>query len=553
MPLTFIDIEKQKSWRIGILFIFLLFMYFCVSATWFQGFLLIFPVLFLKSGFILSESNLPYLLVLLAFSLIVAIIHFCFSAFGAVRSVMDNLGASPPDPEDGIHIRLMNIMDEIHIVTGNKRQIRWMVIPSLSMNALAVADLKGDVAIAITEGLLSRLTRPQLEAVIAHEAYHILSGDCLETTIAASLFGMYASTLEKMMDTGEEGYRGFHPAFLLFWLLIKLSNLLSMFISREREYRADAASLRMTRNPLAMAEALHLLSKNWAGVGLISTGIEMLCVVNPQASELDESEGWWADLMSTHPPIRKRMEILLKMARVSISKLEAKVNAETETFVSDTPEVVYYALDPKHQWQGPYTYTELASISWLTPNTWISSGNEQTIMKASENKLMRAIFTERLNLALNSAGKEVSGFICPTCRQPLSDVSYEKTKVHQCNFCGGILIENVKVPRILARNEKCFTNRVKTLAKAVIMDNQRSIAIKKLKGAGVKTKPSILCPKCKNPMFRTFYSLAYLIEIDKCGVCNTTWFDKDELEMLQYIIENKITPKVDVFDPDQFS
>src|SRR4030042_3077219 len=205
MPLTFIDIEKQKSWRIGILFIFLLFMYFCVSAALFQGFLLIFPGFFLKSGFILSESNLPYLLILIAFSLIVAIIHFCFSAFGAVRSVMDNLGASPPDPEDGIHIRLMNIMDEIHIVTGNKRKITCMVIPILSMNALAVADLKDDAVIAITEGLLSRLTRPQLEAVVAHEAYHILSGDCLETTIAASLFGIPASIIEGSQNLSAHG------------------------------------------------------------------------------------------------------------------------------------------------------------------------------------------------------------------------------------------------------------------------------------------------------------------------------------------------------------
>ncbi len=541
MPLTFIDIEKRKSWRIGILFIFLLFMYFCVSAALFQGFSLIFPVLFLKSGFILSESNLPYLLVLMAFSLIVAIIHFCFSAFGAVRSVMNNLGASPPDPEDGIHKRLINIIEEIHVVTGNKRQIRCMVIPSLSMNALAVADLKGDVAIAITEGLLSRLTRPQLEAVIAHEAYHILSGDCLETTIAASLFGMYASALEKLENFSDEDFRGFHPAFLLFWLLLKLSSLLSMFISREREYRADAASLRMTRNPLAMAEALHLLSKNWTGVGLISTGIEMLCIVNPQATELDESEGWWADLMSTHPPIRKRMEILLKMARVSISEFGAKASSKTKAFdISDTPEALYSALDSKQQWQGPFSYADLASLSWLSPLTWVSAGPTRTVERASENTLINKIFTDRLS----QTEKEISAFTCPYCKHPLFTVSYENTKVYQCNFCGGILVENNKIPRIIARREKKCTDRVKSLAKAVLMDNQRKLTIKKLRSAEIKTKSGITCSKCKNPMFRTFYSLAYLIEIDRCNICGVTWFDMDELEMLQCIIENKITPMV---------
>jgi heat shock protein HtpX len=542
MPLTFIDIERKKTWRIGVLFIFLLFLYFFTMFALVQGFMLIIPytIVLMNPIFVLAQPK--YLLAILAISFTLAFIHFWFSAFRAVTIVMDHINASPPDPEDGLHKRLMNIMDEIHIVTGNKRQIKCVVIPSLSMNAMAVADLKGEAVIAITEGLVSRLDRPQLESVVAHEAHHILSGDCLETSIAASLFGMYASALEKLTDSGEEGPAGFLPSFFLFWILVKLSNLLSLFISREREYRADAASVRMTRNPLAMAEALYIISRNWTGIGFISRGLEMLCIVNPQISCADESEGWLADLISTHPPIKKRIEILLKMARVSISEMEKKVDIKTDVSAQETPEAFYYALDKKHQWQGPYTYAELATLSWLTPGTWVSSGNEKTIIKASENKLLNTIFTDRLDLK----GIEITGFICPHCKQPLSDVSYEQTKVRQCNFCGGILVENVKIPRILARTEKHFTDRVKSLAKAVIMDNQRSIAIKRLKGGDVKTKPFLLCPKCKNPMFRKFYSLAYLIEIDRCGVCDITWFDKDELEMLQYIIENKITPKIDV-------
>jgi heat shock protein HtpX len=542
MPLTFIDIERQKSWRISILFIFLLVMYFFVSIALFQVYF-IFSALFSGSGFTWLGNNPLYLFIVMAFSLLMALIHFWFSAFGAVRSVMANLGASHPDPEDGIHKRLINIMEEIHIATGNERQIKCMVIPSLSMNAIAVSDLRGEAVIAITEGLLSRLTRSQLEAVMAHETYHILSGDCLETTVAASLFGMYASALEKVESSDEGGYGGLLPGFLLFWVLLELSSLLSMFISREREYRADAAALRMTRNPLAMAEALYLLSKNWTGVGLISSGLEMLCIVNPRATELDESEGWWADLMSTHPPIKKRIEILLKMARMSISEFEAKANSKTEALnISDIPEPFYYALDNRHQWQGPYSFVELASLSWLSPRTWVSTGSAKMIERASENRLINKIFTNRIS----QLGKESSAFTCPSCKQPLFEVSYEKTNVYQCNFCGGILVENGKIPRIIARREKRCTDRVKSLAKAVVMDNQRAIAIRKLKGAEMRSRPAIFCSKCKNPMLRTFYSLAYLIEIDRCNVCGVTWFDMDELEMLQCIIENKITPMLDL-------
>ena len=539
MPLTFIEIEKQKNWRIGVLFIVLLFLYFCVTLALIQGFYFA----FLNPVFLLRGINWGYLLVIMAFSFLFATIHFLFSAVGAVGSVMRHLGATPPDPEDGIHKRLMNIMDEIHVVTGNKRNIKCMVIPSLSMNALAVADLNGEAAVMITEGLLSRLTRDQLEAVMAHEAYHILSGDCLETTVAASFFGMYASMLEKIKDLGEENGRGFHPAFLFFRILLKLSQILNMFISREREYRADAASVRMTRNPLSMAEALHLISRNWTGVGFIGNGLEMLCIVSPQAAALDESEGWWADLMSTHPPIRKRMGILLNMASTNIAELDAKLNREAETAdMQKSAGPVYYALDPKQQWQGPLSLADLSSLPWLSPLTWIKSGSEQAIERAWRNPLIDPIFTA----ALSRQESEISNFVCPHCNQALIKITYEKTRAYQCRFCSGILVGTDKIPRIIARREVPCTDRLKSLAKAVLSDNQRKTTINKLGGIDAKTKSFLPCPECKHAMFRTFYSSAYLVEIDRCGICGLAWFDADELEILQCLIENKITLRVGI-------
>lgn len=539
MPLTFIEIEKQKNWRIGILFIVLLFLYFCITLSLIQGFYLV----FFHSVFILGRINWTYLLIIMAFSFMFATIHFLFSAFGAVKSVMNHLGAALPDPDDSIHKRLMNIMDEIHVVTGNKRKIKCMVVPSLSMNALAVADLNGDAAVMITEGLLSRLSRTQLEAVMAHEAYHILSGDCLETTVAASFFGMYASMLEKIKDFGAESGRGFHPAFLLFWILLKLSQILNMFISREREYRADAASVRMTRNPLSMAEALHLISRNWTGIGFIGNGLEMLCIVNPQAAALDESEGWWADLMSTHPPIKKRMEILLSMASTDIAELDAKLNRKAEPAnIQRSAEPVYYALDPKQQWQGPFSLADLSFLAWLSPLTWVKPGDEQTIDRAWRNPLIDPIFTARLS----QKESETTDLVCPHCNQALITISYEKTRAYQCRFCSGILVGTDKIPRIIARREVPCTDRLKSLAKAVLTDNQRKTTISKLRGADTKTKSFLPCPKCKRVMFRTFYSLAYLIEIDRCGICGLTWFDTDELEILQCLIENKITSNIGI-------
>jgi heat shock protein HtpX len=494
VPLTFIEIEKQKSWRISVFFTLLFLLYFFVILAFVQGFVFLFGLPYLVYGFFWFFHKPLTVLIILLFSILTAGIHFGFSAFGAVNRVMRTLEAAPPDVEDGVHKRLMDIIEEIHIATGNKRRMEAMVIPSLSMNALAVADLRGDAVIAITEGLLSKLSRPQLESVIAHEACHILSGDCLETTVAASLFGIYASAIDKIKGMDEGEGLAFLPAFLVFRLLMGLTTLINMFVSREREYRADAAAVRMTRNPVALAEALSVLSRSWTGTGMISSGIEMLCIVNPKAAELDEDEGWWADLMSTHPPIKKRIEVLLGMAHMRAERFKSR-----ETPVG----------------QSPDRLPDSSNLSVLS-GTLVGRIPDKADIGETEYR-------------------------CPSCGGPLIKKSYERTWVSECASCGGVLVETDKIPRIIARTEADCSERVKSLAKAVMADNRRKMTISRLKGKEARTRPLLHCAKCGNPMLRTFYSLAYLIGIDRCGICGLTWFDSEELTMLQCMIRNKIT------------
>jgi heat shock protein HtpX len=530
MPLTFIDIEKQKNWRIWLFFLFLILIYLVLAA--------LFAATFLPFSW---YAALRFWVFAGMLALLVAGIHFWFSAYDTVHTVMRGLDAQLPDPNDDIHNMLMNIMQEIHVVTGNRRKMQCMVIPSFSLNALAVSDLKGEAAIGITEGLLSRLTRPQLEAVIAHEAHHILAGDCLETTVAASLFGTYSSAMEKLSDAS--GGRSFtSPAFLMTWILLQLSFLLNMFISREREYRADAASVRMTRNPIALAETLHLLSRSWRGAGFIGSGFEMLCIVNPQATALDETEGFWADLLSTHPPLSKRVDILLKMARSSIAELDARTGRTAAINSSESSVPLHYAMSPRQQWQGPFTPAELAALPWLSPLTWITKGKDQPVERAFKEPLINAIFISRLS----EKERPLSNFSCPSCRQPLITEAYEGTHIYQCRFCAGILVDTAKIPRIIARTgrERPCSHRINSLARAVVKENLLRPLAQKRREGGKDFIPLLSCPKCGNPMSRGVYSQAHLIEVDRCSFCGITWFDQDELEMLQCLIENRIVPDI---------
>ena len=530
MPLTFIDIEKQKSWRIWLFFLVLLAIYFLVTALFAAAFLPI-PIRN-ASRFWLTAGMAAFF---------IACLHFWFSASDTVTVVLRGLNAQPPDPKDDVHKVLMNVMQEIHVVTGNKRNMQCMVIPSLSLNALAIADLRGGAAIGITEGLLSRLTRPQLEAVIAHEASHILSGDCLETTIAASLFGTYASAVEKL-SAGPRGRSSLSPALFLAWALLQLSYLLSMFISREREYRADAASVRMTRNPIALAETLYLLSRSWRGAGFIGSGFEMLCIVNPQATTLDETEGFWADLLSTHPPLGKRMNVLLLMAHTNIAELSDRFGKKIVPTAQTAAGIRYFALDPQQQWQGPFSLGELGAQPWMSPLTWISTGNGGPAGRAWKDSLVSAIFASQLS----QQEPVVSEYSCPACKQPLVTRSYEDTQVNQCRFCSGILADSAKIPRIIARTGRGSScpDRINALAKTVVNENQLKHSYHKLAGNGRSAVPLLPCSKCGNPMYRGFYSQAYLVEIDRCSSCGLTWFDRNELEMLQCLIGNRTAPDI---------
>ncbi|HYQ47805.1 MAG TPA: M48 family metalloprotease, partial [Thermodesulfovibrionales bacterium] len=186
MPLTVIDIERRSRWRIGMLFFFLISLYI-LTAVVFYGILsvVLLPFRFAAAG--PGSSPCTSLAVIVIGALVTASIHFWISVSTVLGSVARTLNTKRPDPEDIVHQRLLNVMQEVRLFT-NVRNLECMVIPSLSLNALAAADMKGNAVIAITEGLVSRLSRPQLEAVIAHEVYHVISGDCIESTVATSLF-----------------------------------------------------------------------------------------------------------------------------------------------------------------------------------------------------------------------------------------------------------------------------------------------------------------------------------------------------------------------------
>ncbi len=95
--------------------------------------------------------------------------------------------------------------------------------------------------------------------------------------------------------------------FFAVWLLAMLlapliAQMLSMMVSRQREYLADASGAELTRNPVGLARALEKIESAVAPTEAINRGSAHLCIADPLGRRLNLKEGFWSDLFASHPP-----------------------------------------------------------------------------------------------------------------------------------------------------------------------------------------------------------------------------------------------------------
>jgi heat shock protein HtpX len=103
--------------------------------------------------------------------------------------------------------------------------------------------------------------------------------------------------------------------WILSWLLAPLiTRLLALGVSRKREYLADAMSAQFTRNPKALADALHKIEHAAAPTTSMKRGSAHLCIADPLGRRLTNREGVFAELFGTHPPMAIRVAKLKAMA-----------------------------------------------------------------------------------------------------------------------------------------------------------------------------------------------------------------------------------------------
>ena len=180
------------------------------------------------------------------------------------------------------------------------------IIDDDSLNAFATGRTPRDASVALTRGTIKKLDRFELEGVIAHECAHIGNRDIrldmlIITGIGVTVFA--ADLIYHMAFLGD--HRGNDDnksgaVLMMVWLAFTVFNviitpLLQLAVSRTREYAADATGAHITRNPMALANALRKISGKSESKKLGNIrSMAIACIAAP-------ARGFMGDVFSTHP------------------------------------------------------------------------------------------------------------------------------------------------------------------------------------------------------------------------------------------------------------
>ena len=231
------------------------------------------------------------------------------------------LKATHARPADQINnAYLMNTVEGLSLAAGTPVP-KVYVVEDNEINAFAVGKDPEHASIAVTTGALTHLNRAELEGVVGHEMSHIRNYDIRFMTIVAVLVGLAAILGHVLLRTywyggvrtrrdgrrREERLNILILAGLILAILAPIaSRLVQAFISRRREFLADAGSAQLTRYPDGLASALEKIKNYNRGKMDVSEAISHLFIADPNRNPLDE-------LFATHPPLEERIRVLRAM------------------------------------------------------------------------------------------------------------------------------------------------------------------------------------------------------------------------------------------------
>jgi heat shock protein HtpX len=216
-------------------------------------------------------------------------------------------------PREEPFLELHRIVENLAITAGLPKPEIYLIEDS-APNAFATGRDPKHAAIAVTQGLLEKLNKTELEGVLSHELAHIGNYDIRLMTLVVVLYGIVALISDWFLralwrrDRDEEKNALLLLIGVVLAILAPLAALLiQLAISRKREYLADATGALLTRYPEGLASALEKIAADPEPLEVANRATAHLYIVNPFKGKT------LLTLFSTHPPIEDRIKKLREM------------------------------------------------------------------------------------------------------------------------------------------------------------------------------------------------------------------------------------------------
>ena len=243
-------------------------------------------------------------------TVVVAIIYALIQYYVSSSLSMVMTGAKEITKKD--NPRFYNIVENLSITTGLPMP-KVYIIDDNAPNAFATGRDPAHASVAATTGLLDIMNDKELNAVMAHEMSHVKNYDIRVSMVVFGLvcvIGLVSDLAFRMMFYGNRrrDNEGSPVGYVLVLIAAVLSPLVAavaqMAVSRQREYLADASAVNITRYPEGMIDALKKLQSHSQPMKSQNIAMEAMYINNPLR------KGFFNNLLSSHPPIEKRIERL---------------------------------------------------------------------------------------------------------------------------------------------------------------------------------------------------------------------------------------------------
>ena len=251
-------------------------------------------------------------------AIVIAVVTSISAYYGGAGMILAMSRAKRIEKKD--HPQLFNVVEELAIAGGLPVPAVY-IIDDTAPNAFATGRDPEHASVAITTGLLEKLSRDELQGVMAHELSHVGNRDILFAMMVGIMVGSIVSLSDFFLRSvfwgggrkRSKSKGGSGPMVIVALLLAILApifaKILQLAVSRQREYLADASAAQLTRYPAGLASALKKISSDQEVLEVANRATQHLYIVNP----IKPFEKRAKSLFSTHPPNEERIARLQEM------------------------------------------------------------------------------------------------------------------------------------------------------------------------------------------------------------------------------------------------